>query len=83
MSILSVTLAEAESERLNELAAREGATPEQIALAALRARLDQDAADTSQIVQGLAELDSGQGMTNEDFEREMDAFMAQLPAQRA
>jgi predicted transcriptional regulator len=83
MSILSVTLAEAESERLKELAAREGATPEEIALAALRARLDQDAADTGQIMQGLAELDAGQGMTNEDFEREMDAFMAQLPAQRA
>ena len=29
---------------------------------------------------GLAELDSGVGMTLADFEREMDAFMAQLPA---
>lgn len=82
MSTLSVTLIEGDAERLAELAAREGVTPEQAAAAAVRARLDEDAAWRGEVAAGLAELDAGLGMTLADFEREMDAFVAQLPAAR-
>ena len=82
MSTLSVTQPKADAERLVEPAAREGATPEQVALAAVRARLEADAAWCGEVAAGLAELDAGVGMTLADFEREMDAFVAQSPAAR-
>jgi predicted transcriptional regulator len=34
----------------------------------------------AEIEAGLAELDAGAGMPLEDYEREMDAFMAKLQA---
>jgi predicted transcriptional regulator len=78
MSVISLKLPEADAARLAELAAREGRTPESIAAAAVRARLDADAAARAEIEAGLAELDAGAGMTLEAYEREMDAFMAEL-----
>lgn len=82
MSTLTVILAPAEAERLAELAKREGAAPEEIAAAAVRARLDEDAAWRGEIAAGLQELDAGAGMTLDDFEREMDVFVAGLRAKR-
>jgi predicted transcriptional regulator len=82
MSVISVKLLEADVKRLAELAAREGETPEAIAAAAVRERLDADAAAQGEVEAGLAELDSGAGMTLEAYEREMDAFMSDLQAER-
>jgi predicted transcriptional regulator len=82
MSVISVKLPEADAKRLAELAAREGETPEAIAAAAVRERLDADSASRGEIEAGLAELDSGAGMTLDAYEREMDAFMADLQAGR-
>lgn len=82
MAVISVKLPEADAERLAELAAREGETPEAVAAAAVQARLDADARDRAEIEAGLAQLDAGEGMTLEVYEREMDAFMAELQAGR-
>jgi predicted transcriptional regulator len=82
MSVISVKLPEADAQRLAELAARVGETPEAIAAAAVRERLDADAAARGEIEAGLAELDAGAGMTLDDYEREMDAFMAELEGKR-
>jgi predicted transcriptional regulator len=83
MSVVSVTLPEQDVERLAELARREGATPEAVAASAVKARLDADAAARREIEAGLAELDAGRALSLEDYEREMDAFMADLSKQRA
>ena len=83
MSIVSVNLDDADAKRLTDLATREGQTPEAVATEAVRARLDADAAAQSAIEEGLAELDAGAGMTLEAYEREMDAFMADLRTRRA
>lgn len=83
MSVVSVTLPEQDAKRLAELARREGATPEEVAASAVKARLDADAAARREIEAGLAELDAGQALSLEDYEREMDAFMADLSARRA
>ena len=80
MTTLSINLPSDEAERLAELAQREGKTPEAVALDAVRARIDGDAAWIADVEAGLAELESGAGVTMEDFEREMDAFMHQLRA---
>ena len=82
MAVISVKLPEADAERLAEFAAREGETPEAVAAAAVQARLDADARDRAEIETGLAQLDAGEGMTLEVYEREMDAFMAELQAGR-
>jgi predicted transcriptional regulator len=82
MSVVSVTLPDDDADRLAELARREGATPEQVGAAAVKARLDADAAARREIEAGLAELDAGQVLTLEDYEREMDAFVANLQARR-
>ncbi len=82
MSVISVKLPEADAERLAEFAAREGETPEAVAAAAVQARLDADARDRAEIETGLAQLDAGDGMTLEVYEREMDAFIAELQAGR-
>ena len=82
MAVISVKLPEADAERLAELAAREGETPEAVAAAAVQARLDADARDRAEIETGLAQLDAGEGMTLEVYEREMDAFIAELQAGR-
>lgn len=82
MSVISVKLPEGDADRLAELAAREGQTPEAVAAAAVQARLDADASDRAEIEAGLAQLDAGEGMTIEVYEREMDAFMAELQAGR-
>jgi predicted transcriptional regulator len=82
MSVVSVTLPEQDAKRLAELARREGATPEEVA-AAVKARLDTDAATRQAIEAGLAELDSGQALSLEDYEREMDVFVAGLQTRRA
>jgi predicted transcriptional regulator len=83
MLVVSLNLAEDDAKRLAELAAREGKTPEAVAAAAVRARLDADAASRKAIEVGLAELDAGAGMTLDAYEREMDGFMADLLAGRA
>ncbi len=77
MSTLSLTLPEGDADRLAEIAARAGVTMEQAAATAVRAQLDADEAARREISAGLAELDAGQGMTLEAYEREMGAFMAQ------
>jgi len=82
MSVISVKLPERDVERLAELAAREGETPEAIAAAAVQARLDADARDRAEIEAGLSQLDAGEGMTLDAYEREMDVFMAELQAGR-
>ncbi len=82
MSVISVKLPEGDAERLAEFAAREGETPEAVAAAAVQARLDADARDRAEIETGLAQLDAGEGMTLEVYEREMDAFIAELQAGR-
>jgi predicted transcriptional regulator len=82
MTTLSVTLSAAEADRLAELAKREGATPEQFATAAVQARLQDDAAWQAEILAGLAELDRGEGVPMEQFEQEMDAYMAGLRARQ-
>ena len=83
MSKLVLTLPEAVAKRLAGLAAREGQTPEHVAVAAVQAMLDDQAAARREIEAGLAELDSGQSMSLENYEREMDAFMASIQAGRA
>mgnify|MGYP000988194770 CR=1 FL=1 len=83
MSVVSVTLPDEDAHRLAELARREGATPEEVAAAAVRARLDADAAARHEIEAGLADLDAGNAISLDDYEREMDAFMADLQARRA
>ena len=83
MSVVSVTLPEDDADRLAELARREGATPEEVAAAAVKARWDAVAAARREIEAGLAELDAGESVTLEDYEREMDVFMAELQARRA
>ncbi|HRP10647.1 MAG TPA: hypothetical protein PLK37_06410 [Terricaulis sp.] len=80
MSTISLSLPDADAKRLAELAAREGRTPEQVAAAAVQARLDVEAAERREIEAGLAELDAGQTMTLEAYELEMDAFMAAVRA---
>ena len=40
--------------------------------------VSEDAERLAEIEAGLAELDAGEGMTLEAYEREMDAFMAEL-----
>lgn len=82
MRTLSVELPETDADRLADLAAREGVTPEQAAAAAVRARLEQDLAARQDVEAGLAELDAGKAMTLEAYEREMDAFMASLALSR-
>lgn len=82
MSEISVKLAEADAKRLADLAARQGETPEAVAAAAVRERLDADAAARREVEAGIAELDAGAGMTLEAYEREMDAFMADLQTER-
>lgn len=83
MSTISLKLAEADAKRLVELAAREGVTPEEAAVRAVKERLDADLAARREIEAGLSELDDGQGMTLADYEREMDAFMSVLQSERA
>lgn len=82
MSTVTITLPQAEAERLAELAKREGATPEAVVEAAVRARLDDDAQWEAEVQAGLADLDAGRSLTLEDFEREMDEFMNGLRAAR-
>jgi predicted transcriptional regulator len=82
MSVVSVTLPDDDADRLAELARREGATPEEVATAAVKARLDADAAARREIEAGVAELDAGRGLSLQDYEREMDAFMADLQTRR-
>ncbi len=60
MSTLTVTLDPTEVKRLCEQAQREGAGPEDIAAAAVRARLDEEAAWRAEVEGGLAELDAGE-----------------------
>ena len=71
MSTLSFDLTDADKDRLAAIAAREGMTLEEAAAAALKAQLDADAAARAEIEAGLAELDAGDGMSLDDFEREM------------
>ena len=78
MTTLTITLPNDEAERLADLAKREGATPEAVAEAAVRARLDDDAAWEAQVKAGLADLEAGRTLTIDDFEREMDEFMSGL-----
>jgi len=78
MSTLTLTLPKADAERLAQLAARTGMTLEQAAADAVKAQLDADAAARREIEAGLAELDAGAGVSLEDYEREMDAFMNEL-----
>jgi predicted transcriptional regulator len=82
MSVVSVTLPDDDADRLAELARREGASPEEVATAAVKARLDADAAARREIEAGVAELDAGRGLSLQDYEREMDAFMADLQTRR-
>ncbi len=82
MSTLSLTLPKTDADRLAAVAAREGVSVEQATIAAVKAHLDADAADRAEIVAGLAELDAGQGMSLDQYEREMDAFIATLGAAR-
>jgi predicted transcriptional regulator len=80
MSSVTIDLPKDDAERLAELARREGATPEEIARDAVRAKLDEESAWDAEVRAGIAEMDAGQGMTLADFEREMDDFMAGLRA---
>jgi predicted transcriptional regulator len=82
MSVVHLNLTDQDAERLAELARREGGTPEGVAAAAVKARLEADAASRREIELGLAELDAGEGLSLEDYEREMDAYMAGLQARR-
>lgn len=82
MSTLTLTLPRADAERLAELASRGGMTVEEAAAEAVRAQLDADSAARSEIEAGLAELDAGAGLSLEQYEREMDAFMIELRASR-
>jgi predicted transcriptional regulator len=82
MSSLTITLPQDEAQRLAELAKREGATPEAVAEAAVRARLDEDACWEVEVKAGIADLDAGHSLTLENFEREMDEFMSALRAAR-
>lgn len=79
MTTLSIDLQRDDAERLADLAKREGVTPEALALDAVRARIE-DSAWRAEVEAGIAELDAGQGLSMDDFEREMDAFMRQLRA---
>lgn len=82
MSSLSLTLPESDAARLAEVAAREGISLEQAAAAAVKSHLDGEEVARREIEAGLVELDAGQGMTLDAYEREMDAFMARLPPAR-
>jgi predicted transcriptional regulator len=82
MSVVHLNLADRDAERLADLARREGATPEEVAAAAVKARLEADEASRRAIEAGLAELDAGEGLSLEDYEREMDAYMTKLQAPR-
>jgi len=83
MSTLTITLPHEEAERLAELAKREGATPEALAAAAVRARLNEDALWEAEINAGIADLETGRSLSLEDFEKEMDEFMSTLRTTRA
>lgn len=80
MSSLTIDLPKDDAERLAELARRQGATPEAIAREAVRAKLDEESSWDTEVRAGIAEIDCGQSMTLADFEREMDEFVASLPA---
>ncbi len=82
MSPLTVTLPPADVERLSKVAARAGMTLEEAAAEAVKAQLDADTAARKEIETGLAELDAGAGLSLDDYEREMDAFMKELRASR-
>ena len=80
MSSLTIDLPQEEADRLADLAKREGATPEALARDAVRARLSEEEAWDAEVRAGIAELESGAGMTLADFECEMDDFMHGLRA---
>ncbi len=78
MSTIDLTLAPEEAAKLAEVAAREGVSPEALAAAAVRARLASEAEIEAMILAGFKEIDDGASRSLEDFEAEMDAFMAAL-----
>ncbi len=82
MTPLVLILPEADRARLADIAARAGVTPEEAAAAAVKARIAADNAARAEIEAGVAELDDGLGLTLEDYEQEMDAFMSVLQARR-
>lgn len=83
MTTFSITLPDEDAVRLAELAEREGASVEDVARAALKARLDADEIWRSEILVGLAEHDAAKGVPFEDFEASMNEFMGTLRAGRS
>jgi predicted transcriptional regulator len=82
MSTLTLNLPKVDADRLTEIAARQGISMADAAAAAVTAQLDADAAARAEIEAGLGELDAGQGLSLDAYERELDAFLKQLPPAR-
>jgi predicted transcriptional regulator len=82
MSTLTLNLADADKKRLAEIAAQRGVSVEEAAASAVKAQIEADAAARKEVEAGLLELDAGDGLSLEDFEREMDGFMRDLPLGR-
>src|SRR5690606_20564362 len=76
MSTLTVEIEDGDKNRLADVARRAGISVEEAAAAAVK--LEADAAARREIEAGLAELDAGAGVSLEDVEQEMDAFMRDL-----
>lgn len=76
MSTLTVEIEDGDKNRLADVARRAGISVEEAVAAAVK--LEADAAARREIEAGLAELDAGAGVSLEDVEQEMDAFMRDL-----
>lgn len=78
MTSIQLKLDDDEADKLAQIAAREGTTPEDLARRAVRASLASEAEIQEMIRRGFAQIEAGDSLTLEEFEAEMDRFMETL-----
>ena len=76
-----ITLNPDEAQRLAALAAHEGETPESMAARALRERLDHDAGWEADVRAAIAEIESGDYLTEDGFNAKLDTLLAEIAPQ--
>jgi predicted transcriptional regulator len=82
MTVIAVPIPPDAEARLRAAAEARGGSVEETAALALQEWLADDAAWAAAVEDGLAAIDRGEGVSEEDFRAEMDAFMAALNAHK-
>jgi predicted transcriptional regulator len=72
---MQVYLKPEQEPRLSELAARDGRSPEQLVEEALDRFFEADSDFVEAVIQGLASLDRGEGLTHEEVGKRIDRLL--------